>query len=449
MTEFSVRSHFNLAWPIALKMMMLHGILVIDAYLVSSLGEAALAAMGLAGAIAGLLLGVLFSFANAMQIRVAQAFGSGKPIALKTALGCGLLVNASLAIFGLAILLISSGKMVEFFAHTPWIAEAADTYLSIFLFVIFAEAISQCFTSFSNGCGNSRLPFYSYVISLPINVVISILLIHGLYGLPEMGLSGAAIGSAIAAILRLIFLAVGLRRKMTELLQVSGWLGGDLSAALKEHLNFSLPIAGTFVSMTMTNEVCMLIFARMSVNDFAAMTLIAPWIKVAGAFTMAWAQSTGILVAQLLGRKPSEAVLNGFLSRSWRLMFVAAGLVSLAYATVSLGAEWIYLDLQTETKAALLSFLPILLILPHPRSSNAICGQTLRAAGDTLYVMNIFVISQWLFRVPLTALFVLYLDLSVTWVFSIILLEELVKFPSFHMRFYSGKWKTGNILGAS
>ena len=61
-----------------LKAIMLHGIVVIDALLVAQLGEEVLSAMGLAAAIAGLLLGVIFAFSTAMQIRVAQAHGSGR-----------------------------------------------------------------------------------------------------------------------------------------------------------------------------------------------------------------------------------------------------------------------------------------------------------------------------------------------------------------------------------
>ena len=91
----------------------------------------------------------------------------------------------------------------------------------------------------------------------------------------------------------------------------------------------------------------------------------------------------------------------------------------------------------------MLSFLPVLLVLPFPKGSNAMCGHTLRAGGDTFYVMNIFITAQWLFRVPLTALFVLSLGLSVTWVFALFLAEEIFKFPLFHLRFLKGEWKRG------
>ena len=70
------RDVFALAWPMTVKAIFLHGTIVIDGYLVSSLGETSLAAMGLAAAIGGMVLGVIFAFSHAMQIRTAQASGA-------------------------------------------------------------------------------------------------------------------------------------------------------------------------------------------------------------------------------------------------------------------------------------------------------------------------------------------------------------------------------------
>lgn len=99
--------------------------------------------------------------------------------------------------------------------------------------------------------------------------------------------------------------------------------------------------------------------------------------------------------------------------------------------------------LYEDTRSTLISFLPVLLLLPFPKGSNAICGNTLRAGGETVRVMHIFIWSQWLFRVPATAAMVLWLDLSVTWVFSLLLAEELIKFAPFHLRLKKGDWKRG------
>ncbi len=439
------RDVFNIAWPLAFKALMLHGIIVIDAYLISSLGEEALAAMGIAGAMAGLLLGILFAFSNATQIRIAQSFGASGAVGLKTAFYCGLAVNLGSVLLGVVFVMIFGGGIIESSAKTAWIAEQAQAYLHVFLLVVFAEAIGQCLGSFFNGCGKTKITFYSYLIAMPINVVVSVVLINGLYGAPELGVVGAAYGSAVASLMRAAFLALQFHRLHRMFLDVAGWARDSFLAALKRHLSFSWPIAGTFLSMTFGTQVCVLIYARMSVNDFAAISLITPWVQVAGTFGMSWAQAAGIVIAQMLGAGADEKTLDSFLSRAWRVAFGAAGFVALAYLILCLASPWIYDDLDAETQAALMLFLPSLLLMPFPKGSNAMCGQTLRAAGDTLSVMNTFIVGQWVFKVPMTVLFVLVLQLSVGWVFALYLMEELVKFPLFHRRLFKGDWKRAEV----
>lgn len=437
---------FGLAWPLGMKAVMLHGIIVIDFYLVSPLGEAALAAMGLAGALAGLLLGVLLAFSNATQIRIAQAFGATGQTAAKTSFLCGLLINVAATALGVILVLFFGGQVISGFAHTPWIAAQGTAYLYVFLWVVLFEAVAQCLESHFNGCGKTRVTFFGFLIAVPINIGLSVVLIYGLYGFPQLGLVGAAWGSAAASATRLLFLAMWFWRTDRHVLAAPGWSKHTFGEALRRHWVFSLPIAGTFISVTFGNQVCMLIYATMTVNEFAALALILPWVQTAGTFGMAWAQATGIAMAQLLGKGTPEPALDAFLKRAWRGAFVAAALVATAYLAICLMSGWIYADLEAETRAALFTFLPVLLILPFPKGSNAICGQTLRASGDTVHVMNIFIAGQWLCKVPLTALFVLYMDLHVAWVFALLLAEELFKFPPFHLRLLKGDWIRSQVL---
>jgi putative MATE family efflux protein len=442
----SYRDVFAMAWPLGLKALMLHGIVVIDAFLVSPLGEEALAAMGLASAIAGLLMGVIFAFSNATQIKIAQAFGAAGPVSLKTSFYCGLFINVGMSLLGLVAVIIFGDDLIARFAHTPAIAQEAVKYLHIFLFVVLFEAVGQCLASHFNGCSKPKVPFYSYLIAIPMNVGLSLVLIHGLYGFPEMGVAGAAVGSAASSFARVAFMIVRGLRDDWDVFGAKGWSRDSFWIALRRHWVFALPIAGTFISMTVATQVCALIYAKMTVNEFAAMTLILPWVNTAGTFGMAWAQATGIIMAQLLGRKLAPEKLDAFIWRAWRGAFVSGALVSVSYLIVILFSGRIYSDLQPETTSALMMFLPVLLILPFPKGSNAICGQTLRAAGDTVRVMNIFNIGQWLCKVPLTVLFVVYLDVPVSWVFALILLDEFVKFPMFHLRIFKGQWKTAQVL---
>ncbi len=439
------RHVFALAWPMTLKAIILHGTVVIDAYLVSALGETSLAAMGLAAAIAGFVLGAILAFSNAMQIRTAQAFGTGDPVFLKSVLASGLAVSLTVGLLGLAAIAIFGGRLIAAMAPSGEVASQSWEYLSVFSIVILGEAIGQTLSSHFNGCGRTRLPLYSYCLSLPVNVVTSVALIHGYWGLPALGVRGAAMGSAIAIVVQVGFLAWQLGRHDGPLRHLSGWRQSTFAQTLKRHLAFSLPIAATFFSATFATHVCSLIYARLSLNEFAAMTLVAPWIMVGGTIGMQWAQATGIIIAQLLGRNAQEAVMDRFLRGAWRGAYVAAFAVAAVYLVVCLSANLLYRDLEAETRAALLGFLPILLVLPFPKGSNAICGNTLRASGDTIYVMHIFVWAQWLFRVPATVLAVLWFDLAAFWVLSLLLWEEIIKFPAFHRRLLKGNWKRAII----
>ncbi len=435
----------SLAWPMTLKAIFLHGTVVIDGLLISALGETSLAAVGLAAAIGGLVSGAIFAFSSALQLRTAQAFGTGDPVFRKSVLTSGLTIGLGIGLLGVFVIVFFGRSILDATAPSPEIAAQAWSYLSIFAIVILAEAVGQNLASHFNGCGRTKLPLYGYCASVPVNILISVLLIHGLWGAPALGIAGAAIGSALAVSLQALYLVYQLYRTDAGLRNVAGWRNLTFAASLRRHVSFSWPIAVTFISANYAARVCMLIYAQMSITAFAAMTLIMPWVMVAGTIGMQWAQATGILVAQLLGENRSARELDHFLSAAWRASFFAAATVALVYVAICLASPVLYPALSDQTRNILIGFVWVLAILPFPKQSNAICGNTLRASGDTIYVMHLFVWSQWLFRVPATALAVLYLDLSAFWVLSLLFWEEILKFPLFHLRLWQGKWKQADV----
>ncbi len=429
----------------AMRAVMMFSIVIIDLYLVSSLGEEAVASIGIATVIIGMVMGTTFAFANAMQIKVAQAYGTENPLELKTAFYCGLVINLLIVLSGIILIVLFGFWMVNLMAHNTEIANGASQYLTVFILVLLAESMSSAFASHFNGCGQTKQAFYSFLISAPLNVGSSIVFIFGLYGFPQMGLVGAAWGSFLGALLRLTYLAFMFYRTHGLFTHVQGWIHGRFVVAISRQFQFSWPIAATFVSMTFAVQACMAIYSNLNVYQFAAITLIMPWVRIAGQLSYTWTQATGILVAQMLGKEFTPSELDEFLSRAWRGAFKCAAVAALGYALIIFSTGWVYADLSQETRDALFSFLPVLILLPFPRVSNAICGNVLRASGDTKSSMNISMFANWAFMVPVTALFVLVLELSVTWVFALFLFEEFVKFPLFHRRIWSKEWQVRKV----
>ena len=432
---------FHLAWPMILKAVFLHGTVVVDGLLVAPLGEIAIAAMGVAAAVGGIVLGFIFAFSHAMQIRSAQAFGADNGVFQKSVLFTGTTIGMFLGLMGVILIAIFGKFAIASLASNEHVAAEAWAYLSIFTIFILGQSVSQPVVSYFNGCGRAKIPLIGYCISVPINIVSSYALIFGVWGAPELGVAGAALGSALAIIAQTIYLMVQLVRIEGHLRTVVGWHNGTFLQTLTNLTTFSIPIGATFVSANLASHVCVLLYAKMTLPAFAALTLIVPWNMLAGQISMQWTQATGIIVAQLLGNRTKATVLASFLNMAWRYAFVAAGIVSAIFLVMCLSVDEIYPKLEAETRAIIFGFLPLLILSQPLRATNAICGNVLRASGDTIYVMHIFIWSQWAFRVPLTALFVLYWDLSAFWVLSLWLAEEVVKFPAFHWRLLQGHWK--------
>ena len=440
-TAPNMKKVFGLAWPIGMNAVLLQLILVIDTVLITPLGEASLAAMGIAASIAGIILGLLFAFSNGTQLIIAQAFGAKNAITMSKGFRSGRVVNGVIATVGIILIFTLAKYLIYSIADSDKIAGMAYDYLRTFSMVTIGVAISQNITVYFNATGNSRIPFYANIIEIPVNVVVSLVLIYGFLGLPEMGLVGAAIGSAVAISSRTLFLLSFYAKKQAEKGVTKENRPDKLTFAdVKYHLQYATPIAGTFVSAVIVGSICMMIYAKLGVNQFAALTLIGPWVKVCAHLSTAWAQASSIIVGQLLGNK-SWGLIDGFISKSWKVSFYIGVIISLGYVSIFYLFKTIYPELQQETVDTLWQFVPILFIIGFIRTSNTFCGNVLRAGGDAKHVFKIHACTQWFVILPLSALFVLYWELSAVWVFALTLLEETIKSIPFHIRMLGGKWK--------
>jgi len=215
---------YSVAWPLIVNGIMFASASVIDTILVTPLGETSLAAMGLATAVGGLILGIMFSFAGGGQILVAQAFGANDNDALKSSFWISVANLGLIALAGTVLFFLGGEYLISLFAETQEMASFAYDYLTIFTLVIWSRVLSGPIITYFNGCGETKLPMYSYLIELPINVALSYALIYGYGVFPELGITGAAYGSAVATWMKSIFLTVAMYLKKPIVFKDHGWV---------------------------------------------------------------------------------------------------------------------------------------------------------------------------------------------------------------------------------
>ncbi len=423
-SESYVRKNISLAWPLALNAVLMQSMLMIDTLLVAPLGEEALASMGLATALMAFVLGVQFALANGTQLVVGRASGSRNQRDLSTAFWTGLLINIISALFFWSVIFLFGYELVSLVTDNPALLSQAESYLSIIKYIIIATAFTQVSTVYLNGCGNTKVPFKGYLLELPFNALISFVLINGWLSFGGLGLEGAAWGSLAAIFVRLAYLFYSLREEKWLVLCFPS--GKSFFSEVRSHFREISPIAANLIMLSVGMSVYQLLYAQLDLYSYVAIMLVFPWLRIGTQFITAWAQASAINISQAIGQKRTKN-LKFFVTKSTQVALFISVIIAALFYVLSQSIALIYPNIDPETYMALATIAPLYIFLPIVRTYNTISGHVLRSIGQSVPVLKIHFVTQWLIALPLCAVLILYFDLSVFWAFAMMPIEELLK----------------------
>jgi putative MATE family efflux protein len=423
-TNTYIQKNLALAWPLAFNALLVQSMLMIDTLLVAPLGELPVAAMGIATTIVAFALGIEIAIGNGIQLLVGRAHGARSQADLAVAYWSGLLINISTSLIFLFILTFFGAELVAYITDDSELAMLAATYISITKYTVLITAYTQVCTAFCNGRGSTKVPLKGFMIELPVNALLSYILINGVAGYDGLGLEGAAWGSLIAVTLRGVFLYIALKRD------------GEVDLAYPQSRKFwceikpqyaeIYPIAANFFVLSIGATVYQLLFAQLDLFSFVAITLIFPWIRAATQFPNAWAQASAISISQALGQQ-DKGDLKLFIASCTKVGMFLSAIVTIFLLILSQNIEFIYPDIEPKTQIALMVITPLYIILPIVRAYNAGTAHVLRALGNSNQVLKIHLITQWVISLPVAAILILHFDVSIFWAFAMIPIEELLK----------------------
>ncbi len=426
-----VRKNLSLAWPMALNVLLMQSMLIIDTLLVSPLGEVPLAALGIAATLLAFFLGLQFAIGNGTQLIVGRVAGAGDRNGLQRILSDGVLISLAAALLFILAITIFGDKLLALLTDDEQLREQASVYLAISKYLLLASAVSQTFTVFLNGQGDTKTPFKVYLIEVPCNALISYLLIFGAPGISfeGMGIAGAALGSLAAVLFRFFFLLSRIRRLPVML----GFRFTEQFAAraISAHFYEILPIATNFVVLSLGVTIYQLLFSQLELYSYVAVTLILPWLRIATQIIVAWAQANSISITQAIGQG-NHSHVKPIVESCIRLGLIMACVVSFALFGFSQLVPVIYPKVEQQTLLAMASIAPLYILLPLVRTYNTIAGNSLRAMGKSVQVLQVHFTTQWLVVLPLCALFVLYWELPLFWAFALLPAEEILKAIPFY-----------------
>lgn len=303
----------------------------------------------------------------------------------------------------------------------------ARQYLNIMLIGLIPCTIAQCYSSTLRETGQTFIPMVAGVSAVVVNISLNYALIFGKFGMPKMGVAGAAIATVIS--------------RFVEMLVVAGWVTFNRS---KNQF-----IIGAFKSFRVPKTLCIGIFAKglplmlnetlwaagvatvnqcysvRGLNVVSAITISQTFFNVFSVTFFAVGVAIGIILGQQLGAGDIEKVKD-----TARKLITFSVLISFGIGLIYwIAARFIPLayNITDDVRTLATAFMQISAItMPFEAYVNA-AYFTLRSGGKT--VITFLFDSLFMWTVAVTTAFVLshYTGLSVVTVYLICQLLNFIK----------------------
>ena len=305
---FFLRQLYQLAAPIALQNLLTASLYMVASVMVGQLGDASIAAVGLAGQIFFLLSLVLFGIGSGCAMFTAQLWGNKDIPSLHKVLGLCLVMGLALAGVFLVLCEFFPAWIIGIFTIDPQVIALGSEYLRIYAWSFLFFAVTSGYASILRSVGEVKLPMLVTVTALALNIVLNYIFIFGAFGFPAMGIRGAAFSAVIARVVECVALVL-----------ITYWKKYPVAAKFNELLGFNLRfIAKIFnpVLPVILNELMWslaitcysIVYAHIGTPSIAAMNIVGTVDNLATVPFMGLCGAIAIICGQKIGSgKKDEA----------------------------------------------------------------------------------------------------------------------------------------------
>jgi putative MATE family efflux protein len=188
---------FLLAVPMILEMSMESLFAIVDIFFVAKLGADAVAIVGLTESVMALIYAVAFGLANAATATVARRTGEKDPAGAAQSAAHVMYLGFIVSLVISAIGIVFAPNILAVLGAKAHIIEEGSRFMRIMvggnaavLFIFLLNAIFR-------GAGDAAIAMRVLILANGLNIVLSPLFIFGVGFFPEMGVTGAAVGTTI------------------------------------------------------------------------------------------------------------------------------------------------------------------------------------------------------------------------------------------------------------
>ena len=433
------RALLALAVPVAFQQLITAGLNMIDVLMVGQLGEASVAALGLANQIFFLLILFLFGTTSGMAIFTAQYWGKGDTENIRKVLGICLALAVSVAaLFSLAATLIPE-RLMSFYTEDPEVIQLGSSYLRIVGLSYVLMAISVSYISVLRSITQVTMTVVVSVCALLLKTALAYSLIFGHFGLPALGVRGAAIGTSVGWAFESVLLLTMVYVMKTPLAaNPLTYFRFDYSF-LFNVLRTSMPAALNEVLWSFGITTYTAVYARIGTTAIAAININATIEELMFVLFIGLGNACSVMVGNKIGAGAKDIAFE--YSRRITILAVTLSVLGGVFVFFMRGFVAGLYRLSPIATHNLMNIMLVYALSAWLKVFNFMLFiGALRAGGDTRYAMFTELFSIWVIGVPAALIGGFVLHFPVYIVYAMVLLEEAAKAIIIFRRYLSRRW---------
>ncbi len=400
MDQQRIKQIMGLALPIIGGMVSQNVINLVDTAMVGHLGDDALAAVGIGGVVAFMSTALVMGLSHGVQAIVARRKGEGKLDSMALPLNGGLLICALISLPMMVVLYQLAPYFLPYLVDDTAVVDHGIPYLQVRMLGILAVGINFTFRGYWNGVNLSKLYMRTLIVMHISNAIFNYIFIFGKFGMPEYGVVGASMGTAISLYIgSAYYMWLGYKYA-----REAGFMSGLPDAkVLKNIVKVSLPtsIQNLFFASGLT--MFFWIVGHLGASELAASQVLINLLLVAILPGLGFGLASATLVGQSLGRKNREE------AKQWAYDVGKIAVVFIMVLSIPalVYPEYVLMVFLKDAETLEMARWPLRFIAATIAFDvwGNVMMNSLLGAGDSRRVMKVSILMQWAFNLPLAYVF--------------------------------------------
>jgi len=427
-----------IAIPVALQNLLTTTGSMVDTMMIAPLGEKTVAAVGLCAQFSSLLFSCYWGFVGGGMLFFSQFWGAKDKEGLKKAFSTTLLFMLSVAAVFTVVSFLRPSFILKVYTDKENIRIIGARYLRIVCIAYPFQIMSVVSSALLRSTEKVRIPLFASIVSVITNIVLNRVFIYGAFGISELGVSGAAVATVVAAVVN--YLVILIASKIAKYPYVFSFSIKSIFDAgwMKKYLSKCSPIIINELLIGIGFMVINIVLGRQPEEAIAAIAVFRTLEGLIISFFAGFSNASSIIIGQNVGAgKLKEAYES-----AWRLIYLCGLVIAVACVTLFAVHKPVLavMSLKGESLSIGTGMLGIYCIAAVIRMCNWTQTDTFRAGGDALFGTVLEIGFMYGMVLPCVCLSGIYLKWPTLVVFALAYVDEPIRFVCMQVHIYSGKW---------